>query len=76
MARDPTLFAEKVGQHLTKCTEYRQIKKVIVPIDCTIRSQVHPSSAYTFIHFLVSKSQITKKRRRLNTHITLFRDDK
>ncbi len=36
MARDPTLIAEKVGQHFTKCMDYHQIKTVIIPIDFTI----------------------------------------
>ncbi len=36
MARDPILFAEKVGQHLTSWLEYRQIKTVIFPIDLRV----------------------------------------
>ncbi len=68
MVWEATLFPEKMGQHLTECMDYRQIKKVIIPIDCTIRSHclekvemLQSSTAYTFIHLFVHKSQITKK---------------
>ncbi len=67
VAMDPTLFADKMGQHPTKCMEYHQIKKMIIPIICKIRSyclerveMVQLSSADTFIHLLVSKSEITE----------------
>ncbi len=67
VARDPILFAEKVGQHLTKCIDYHLIKKVTIPISRTIRSHcldkvkmVQSSPINTFIHLLVAESQITK----------------
>ncbi len=32
-------MAEKVGQHLTKCMDYHELKRVIIPIDFTISSR-------------------------------------
>ncbi len=80
VARDPTLFAEKVGprQHL-KCIYYCPIKKVIIPIKCTLRSHclkkveiVQSSPAYTFIHLFVPKSQMMKNLHCINIHISLY----
>ncbi len=57
---DPTFVAEKVGQHLTKCVNYHQIKSnnpnefidfTISNHCCVTVKMVHPS---TFSHLFVS----------------------
>ncbi len=67
LARGPTLVAEKVGQHITKCMDYHQIKTVIILIDFIISSYcrdkvqiVQPSTIYSFNNLFFSQSQITK----------------
>ncbi len=73
LARDPTLVTATVRQNHTKCMDYLQIKKVIIPIDRTVRNHclekvemVQSLHANTFIHLFVPKSQIVKKWRHQN----------
>ncbi len=59
LSNDPTLITAKVGQHLTKCMDYHQIKTVIITIAfiiskhcCETVQMVQPSTIYSFNHLV------------------------
>ncbi len=83
MARDLTVFAERVGQHLINCLEYHGTKMVIIPIDCDIRRHCiekvemdKSSSAYFYSSHGLQKLNNENMTSPNHTYTTLFLDDK
>ncbi len=60
LAMDPTLFTEKVRQHLTICMHYHHIKRLITPIHFIISNPLYTLLFISLTIKVKQKNDITR----------------